>query len=431
MEKNKVAENVFWMVGIQIVKSVLSMVIVMLTARFLRPSDFGVINYASSIVAFVAPVMYLGLNEVLTQEVVNHPEQEGELLGTSITLSMISALFCMVGVVSFVSIVNRGETETIVICALYSILLLFQAIEMANYWFQAKLLSKYASMIALFAYIIVSAYKVFLLASQKSVYWFAVSNALDYMIIAVGLLAVYKRLGGKKLVFCRQTAKRLWGKSKYYIMANMMVSVCSQTDRIMLKLMIGDEATGYYSAAITCASMASFVFSAIIYSFRPMIFESRQHSEELFEKNLTGLYSIVIYLSLALSAVITLFAGLIIRILYGAAFSPAVGMLRVLVWYTTFCYLGTVRNIWILAENKQKYLGIINLSGAALNIVLNYFLILVIGGTGASLASLITQIFMNVIVGFIIRPIRYNNRLLLHSLNPKYFVSGLKILKRG
>lgn len=431
MKKNKVAENVFWMVGIQIVKSVLSMIIVMLTARFLGPSDFGVINYASSIVAFVAPVMYLGLNEVLTQEFVNHPEQEGELLGTSIMLSLISALLCMVGVASFVAIVNRGETETIVVCALYSILLLFQAIEIANYWFQAKLLSKYASMIALFAYILVSAYKVFLLASRKSVYWFSVSNALDYMIIAVGLLSVYKRLGGKKLSFCRQTAKRLWKKSKYYIMANMMVSVCSQTDRIMLKLMIGDEATGYYSVAIACASMASFVFSAIIYSFRPMIFESRQHSEELFEKNLMGLYSIVIYLSLALSAMITLFAGLIVRILYGVAFFPAASMLRVLVWYTTFCYLGSVRNIWILAENKQKYLGIINLSGAILNIVLNYFLIPVMGGTGASLASLITQIFMNVIVGFIIRPIRDNNRLMLRSLNPKYFMSGLKILKRG
>ena len=89
----------------------------------------------------------------------------------------------------------------------------------------------------------------------------------------------------------------------------------------------------------------------------------------------------------------------------------------IIVWYTTFSYLGSARNIWVMAEGKQKYLWIMNLSGAILNIVLNLLLIPVYNIMGAAIASLITQIFTNVIIGFIIKPIRENNNLMIKALD--------------
>lgn len=420
MNQNRVFKNAFWIISIQILKSLLGMVISMLTARFLGPSNFGLINYAASIVSFVAPIMYLGLNSVLVQEIINSPKKEGETLGTAILMSLTSALFCILGIIAFVSVANHGERETIVVCVLYSILLIFQSIELSTYWFQAKLQSKYSSLVVLFAYVLVSAYKIYLLATKKGIYWFAVSNALDYMLIAILLLIVYRKLGGQKLSFSPSAAKRMFSKSRYYIVANMMVAIFAQTDRIMLKLMVDDAATGYYSAAVTCAGMTSFVFSAIIDSFRPMIFDDKKNGSMQYEKDMCRLYSIIIYLSLFQSVVITVFSKLIINILYGAAYAPAINALRLVVWYTTFSYLGSVRNIWMLAEEKQKYLWIINLSGAVANVVLNYMLIPIIGIMGAALASLVTQIFANVIIGFILVPIRQNNKLMLRSLNPVY-----------
>lgn len=428
MNKNRVLKNASWIIGIQVVKSLLGLVISMLTARFLGPSNFGLINYAASIVAFVSPIMYLGLTGVLVQEIVNRPENEGKILGTAISLSFFSSLLCIGGVVAFVSIANRGERDTIIVCALYSILLIFQSLEMIVYWFQAKLLSKYSSLVSLIAYLIVSAYKIFLLAAKKSIYWFAVSNALDYMIIAVCLLIVYRKLGGQKLRFSFADAKRMLSKSRYYIVSNMMIAIFAQTDRIMLKLMIDDAATGYYSAAVTCAGMTGFIFSAIIDSFRPIIFDNKKTDERQYENNMCRLYSIIIYLSLLQSVVITVFSKLIIHILYGSAYDPSINALRLIVWYTTFSYLGSVRSIWILAEDRQKYLWVINLSGAAANITLNYFLIPVMGIMGAALASLITQIFTNVIIGFIIKPIRYNNTLMFRALNPVYLKGIAKTL---
>jgi len=265
----KVVKNAAWIIGVRIVQSILALVISMLTARYLGPSNYGLISYASSVVAFVVPIMQLGLPSILVQEIVNKPKQEGEILGTSIILSVISSFACMLGVAAFVNVVNAGETTTIIVCALYSLLLLAQAIEIVQYWFQAKLASKYVSITSLVAYIIVSAYKIFLLITKKSIYWFAVSNALDYAIIGVALLIIYQKLSDSRLQFSSALAKSMLAKSRYYIVSNMMITIFAQTDRIMLKLMIDDAAAGYYSVAVSLAGMTGFVFSAIIDSIRP------------------------------------------------------------------------------------------------------------------------------------------------------------------
>ena len=426
MEGKKVLKNAGWIIGCKIAQSLLSLVVTMLSARFLGPSGYGLINYAASIVAFVAPVMYLGLNSVIVQEIVKNPQIEGETIGSAILMSFITSFFCIGGVVAFVSIANHGEQDTLIVCVLYSTLLIFQALEMIVYWFQAKLLSKYSSVVSLIAYIIVSLYKIYLLATKKSIYWFAVSNALDYLIIAILSYIFYRKLGGEKLSFSWNTFWRMFKSSKYYILANMMVTVFAQTDRIMIKLMIDDTATGYYSAAVACAGITGFVFSAIIDSFRPMIFDNKKNDEIAYETNTIRLYSIIIYLSLLQCIFIMLFSDLIVRILYGTAYGESVNALKIVVWYTTFSYLGSVRNVWLLAEEKQKYLFWINLLGAVANVILNLLLIPSMGINGAALASLITQFFTNVVVGYLLKPIRRSNYLMEKSLNPKILVLLLK-----
>ncbi len=426
MLKNKTVKNATWIIVCKIIQAGLSLVVTMLSSRVLGPAGYGLINYAMSIVTFLAPIMYLGFTSVLVQEIVQHPELEGETLGTAVAMSFFSSLVCIGGVAAFVSIANKGETETLIVCLLYSVLLIFQSVEIIVYWFQAKLLSKYSSLAILAAFIAVSLYQLWVLFTGKSIYWFAISNALNYFLIASILIIIYKKLGGQKLSFSFNTFRRMFARSKYYIISDMMITIFAQTDRIMIKLMLGDSQTGYYSAAVTCATMTGFVFTAIIDSMRPTILEAKKDNTPGYELNLKRLYNIVIYLSLLQSLLITLLSGLIVRILYGFDYAAAVPALRIVAWYTTFSYIGSVRNIWILAEGKQKYLLFINMFGAVANVALNFLLIGKFGINGAAFASLITQIFTNVVIGFIFKDIRQNNYIMLKSLSPNIFFGMLR-----
>ena len=418
MMKQKVISNAAWIIACKVVQAVLQLIITMLLARYLGPSNYGVISYAASLVAFCVPIMQLGFRNTLVRELIDFPENEGSIMGTALFLNLISAAACMLGMISFAAVANAGEKTTVIVCALYSTSLIFQALEMCQYWFQAKLLSKYTSVTMLAAYILVSLYKFFILITRKSIYWFAVSDAVEFMLISVALLVIYKMAGGKKPKISLSVGKEMFSRSRYYIVSNLMVTIFAQTDRIMLELMCGDKITGYYSAAITCANMASFVFYAIIDSARPSIFQKKNENNLDFERSLSNLYSVIIYLSLLQSLVITVFAPLVVKIIYGAQYMDSVGILRLVVWYTTFSHLGIIRNIWILTEGKQKKLWIINLSGALLNVLINYLLIPHFGAMGAAFASLATQIFTNFILGFIMKSIRYNNTLMLRGLNP-------------
>lgn len=403
----------------KIIQSLISLVIGTISARYLGPADYGLISYASSLVAFVLPLAQLGLRNIFVEQIISHPEREGKTVGTSLVMSMVSSLFCIVGCISFVLLVNAGERDTFIVCALYSITLLFQMSEMIEHWYQAKLLSKYTSLIALAAYMIVALYRVFLLVTRKSIYWFALSNALDYLLITFALLVLYRKLGGQRLSFSFKLAEELFSIGKYYIVSSMMTTIFSQTDKIMIKMMVGNAENGYYSTAATCASLSSFVFSAVIDSMRPMILESKNKSKERFDKNMSRLYSVIIYMGLAQSVALTVLARPVVLVLYGEAYRPTIPILRIVTWYSAFSYMGSVRNIWILAQKQQKHLWKINLSGALLNVVGNFVLIPIFGACGAAVASVATQFFANFVLCLIMKPIRPTAKLIRKAMNPK------------
>lgn len=430
MIQNRTVKNAAWIIGCRIIQAVLGLIVTMLSARYLGPSGYGLLNYAASLVAFFVPVMQLGLNGTLVQEIISDPENEGEIMGTALCLTFLSGIACILGLGAFSVFMNRGEPQTILVCVLYSLLLVFQALEMIQYWFQAKLLSKYTSITILIAYIIISAYRITLLVTGCSIYWYAVSQALDFAIIAVVLLVIYRRLSEQPLAISWNRAVKMLNRSKYYIISGMMITVFAQTDRVMLKLMLNEEAVGYYSAAASCASLTTFVFVAIIDSARPSILEGKKLSAHAFHQRMKLLYAVIIGLAMLQSAVVCILANFVIDVLYGTEYVEAVDALRIIVWYTTFSYLGAVRDIWILAEGLQKLLWIINLSGAAANVIMNAVLIPLWGVNGAAFASLVTQVFTNVIMGWIMKPIRPSNRLMIESLHPGFLVSQWMQIKK-
>lgn len=428
--KSEVVKNASWLICGKICQSAFGLVINMLTARYLGPSNYGIISYAASIVAFVIPVMNLGFSNVMVQELTNHPDEEGKIIGTSVLLSLFSSFACIIGVTFYTIFVDKDEVITNIVVCLYSIMLIFQAFELIQYWFQYKLLSKYQAITSIIAYAVVSAYKIFLLIAKANVYWFALSNSIDYVLIAVFLLVIYKKLGGQHISYSISIGKRMFSSSKHYIISSLMVTIFAQTDKIMLKLMINEAAVGYYNAAVTCAGLTSFVFVAIIDSFRPSIFYHKKVGDEAgYEKNISRLYCIIIYMAVVQSIIMTLAAPLIINILYGTSYSSSIIALQIIVWYTTFSYMGSVRNVWILGEGKQKYLWILNMSGAVMNIVLNLALIPIWGIYGAATASLITQAFTNVMMNVIVWPLKHNNTLIWRGLNPKLIINLFKTAK--
>ena len=214
----KVAKNASWLIGGNIAQKLMAFLVGIWTARYLGPSNYGLINYAAAYTTFFFSLSTLGINSVLVKEFIDDPEHEGTTLGTTLVLQCVASLCSIFAIFLIISFIDFGETQTIIVVLLCSLGLFFQAFDTVRYWFQARLESKYAAIATLIAYAITSLYKIVLLIRGMSVEWFAVATSIDYVLIAMILLFAYRRKGGVKLNFSFNKAKKILCKSHHFIL---------------------------------------------------------------------------------------------------------------------------------------------------------------------------------------------------------------------
>ena len=412
--ENKFAKNAFWIMFGRIFQIVLTFITTMLVTRYLGPTKYGEITYAYSYVALFIPVGVLGLNDIIVKELLDNKEKNGEILGTTIILRTISSIFS-IGII-YIVVKNMSDNKILPYLALLqSFSLVFQAYECIMYFYQSKLLAKKTGMIHMISYSVTAIFRIVCLIIKKDIGWFAFAVSLDYIVIAILLVATYF-LDGNKLSFSIETAKRLLKKSSPYLFAGIMTVISGKSDSIILGKMIDETTVGYYSAATTLCNAWPFVLTAIIDSASPIIIDLYSKDKDTYKKRIKQLYASIFYIGVVVATIFTIFSKPIITILYGNAYMPASLPLKIASWNTIFSYFGVARFIWMQCENKFHLERLITLVGVIFNLICNYILISNYGIVGAAITLVLTQFIMNFGLLFILKETRPNAKLILDAI---------------
>ena len=420
--KNKEIKNAGWIIGERVIQTVLSLVIGIISARYLGPGNYGALNYTASLVTFFSSLALLGMDGVIIKKMISDPDNEGNYLGGCMLLRLFSSVISTGIIVLLVMLLNPDDKTKIVLAFLQSFQLIFQSVNILDSWFQRYLKSKYISICKIIAFITMSAYRITLILTSKSIEWFAFSNSLSYLIIAVFLLFFYYKIRGPKINFSTKMGFCVLKDSYHYILSGLMVALYSQMDKIMIGKMLSDFDVGLYATATAICGMWIFIPTAVINSFRPTIMELRQAGNmKLYNLRLRQLYSAIIWLCISVSLFVCLFAPLIIKILYGEEYMGAIGALRIGIWFETFSMIGTARGIWILSENKNKYIKYYLAIGVIVNFVFNLLLIPQIGINGAAYATLITQVVTSLISPMLFKATREHTKIVFEAFFFKWY----------
>ena len=422
LKHNRFIKNTSWLLGGQIAQMVISLFIGMISARYLGPSNYGIINYTASFSAFFTPLCTLGFNGIIVKELVSNKEKQGEIIGTVLFFRFISSLLSMISIILIVKVLNPNDHVIFTVSILQSLSLIFNICDTIDYWFQSRLESKYPSIMRIIAYVVVAIYKIAILILGKSVEWFAFSNTLDVIVLAILLFYVYKINNGPKISVSFIRGKCMLQVSYNFIISGLMVACYGQMDKIMLGKMLSVTSVGYYSTALYICQLWTFVLSAIINSANPLIFEAKDTDEKLYKKRIIQLYTAIIWISFFVSIVFCIFAKPIILLLYGKKYLKAIVPFRIITWYTAFSYLGVARNSWLVCEKKVKYEKYFAAIGAVSNFLLNIIFIKLFGINGAAIATLLTQIITNIVAPAIIKDTRYNTVLICKA----FLLEGIK-----
>lgn len=428
-ERKSVANNASWIVFGQVIQLMISFFVSTITARYLGPTNFGVINYVASFVTFFIPISSLGLTNIVIKELVDKKEKKGEVIGTCIGIRLISSFLSVIAIIVIVYLINGDDKLLLIVALLQSFSLVFNSFDVLEQWFQTRLESKYTSIARMISYTVVSVYKVFIIINGKTVEWFAFSNTLDIIVLSILFILLYIVNNGDKISFSFGYGLSLIKKSINFILSGMMVVLYGQMDKIMLSLMLNNTTVGYYSTAVYICQLWTFVLNAVINSVSPLIYKIGSKSENLLENYMIVLYSFVFWCGVIVSIMFCLFGKYIILILYGKEYLPAVYPLRIITWYTSFSYLGVVRSIWLILKGRIRYEKYFTFIGAASNTILNLILIPNFGMNGAAIASLVTQIISCFITPFLFRETRESSIQALKGMNLRYSMSCFKRMR--
>ena len=416
MGQHKFLKNTGWLIFDKILHMAMSLFVTGAVARYLGDHDYGIINYGLSFVNIFTIVTKLGIDSVLVNELIKNREKEGEIVGTTMVLRLISSLLSIVVTFIFVWVLNPGKILIIAVTLIESVALIALSVDTIDYYFQSKLLSKYSALARTFSYPLVCLYRVFMVFIKADTHWFALATVFDVALIAVFLLIFYIKDKGQRLCFSWKTGKYLLSHGKHFILVNLLVTIYTQMDRLMLGSMANQSAVGIYSAAMTISNLWIFVPNALIDSARPIIMELKiNHKDDAYQKRWRQLYSGIIWIGIMAGVFFSFFSKLIVWIIYGKTYAAATGVLMILIWSRLFSLLGILRSTWMLCEGYERYVKYFVGLGAVTNIVLNSILIPIMGVNGAAIATLITEFISSVLVSHIYKKTRKLTKIMIDS----------------
>jgi len=420
--------NTSWLMGYRVLSMIVALFVGVYVARYLGPERFGLLSYAGSFVGLFTAMATLGVDSIMVRELVKTPEHREELLGTAFWLKAGGAILMWIGIAAAIPF-THNDTQTNILIIIIAFAVIFQAFNVIDFNYQAEVKSKYVVYAQLVSLVVSSITKLIFIWISAPLVWFACVFLLDAVVRAVGLTAIYLQNTGKVWYWKWrwQTARVLLKDSWPLILSGMAISIYMKIDQVMIKEMLDAEQVGLYAAAVRLSEAWYFIPIAITSSVFPAIINAKKQSEELYYQRLQKLYALMVWLAVAIALPTTFLAPWVIRVLYGAAFLPAAGVLSIHIWAGVFVFLGVASGSWFLAENYIKKNFYRTFLGMLVNVILNLILIPLYGIYGAAIATLLGQMTANLIYDIFDKQTYPSLKLKTNALNPFYFVKRLVV----
>ena len=392
-------ENTSWLIAEKITRLTVGLFVGIWIARYLGPEQFGTLSYAQAFVGLFGAISTLGLDGIVIEILVKDEDNRDLYLGTTFVLKLLSAIVVMV-IICFVALITSNDNNDAFIITIIASTLLFQSLNVIDFYFQSKVLSRYIVIANLTSQLIVSLVRVVLILTNASIIAFAYVILLDAIILALGYIYVYKHknLSFRNWKFKNTTAHDLLKLSWPLALSGIVISIYMKIDQVMIKEILGKTSVGQYAAAVKISEAWYFVPVAISSSLFPAIINAKKRSKKEFYDRVKMLYSFMFWIAVSVSIPLSFYSNNIIVLLFKKQFDLAGSVLMIHIWAGVLVSLGVVTSNIVISNNTQKNALIATCIGAFSNIILNFFLIPSYGIIGAAFATILSQLISGIFV---------------------------------
>lgn len=387
-------------------------------ARYLGPTQFGLLNYAIALVSLFASATARGLGTLVVRDIARDPECKEETLGTAFVIQLAGGIITLVAAAGAIAVLNPDDSLTLWLVGILAAATMFQSFETINFWFQSQLQSKYTAVAKNSVSLLIAGIRIGLIQVRAPLIAFAWVMLAEAVVAGLAIALVYQSKGNdfKLWRVSWERSKQLLQESWPLALSSLAVFIYSKIDLIMLGYLDKTE-LGYYAVAVKLSEICDFLPMIIASSIFPKLAQLREKNYAEYLKKFQIYSDAMLFLWLGVAVPVSVLAPFIVQTLYGEQYAASSGVLSIYVWAQFGTNFGIARNTYFALEGQLRYNIYLTVAGSIFNIVLNSLLIPQYGALGATAATLITYFYVTILVNFYIKELKPFASLILGSLN--------------
>jgi len=396
----RVAKNTGALFTARVAGHVLGFFYMMYIARYLGPSNFGILAFALAFTGIFGVLTDFGLEPLTIREVARDKSLASKYLANISGMKIILVTVSF-GLIALTINLLGYPKQTIKVIYLVSLSVIFSAFTTMFYSiFQAYERMEYQSLWQILNSALMLGGVIFAIKCNLSVVEFA---SVYFLVSTVGLaysFTIFRmKFSNPALAWSLRKIEVDWSFWKPTIkealpfgLAITFMMIFYWIDSVMLSLMKGDAVVGWYNAAYRMVLVLLFIpnsFIAAIYPIMSKFYKISQNSLLLsFEKS----FKYLTVLGIPIGVGTTLLAKRFILVIFGPEYMNSILPLEILVWSSVFIFMSQALGNLFNCLNRQSIVTKTTGICVALNVTLNLILIPKYSLIGASIATVLTEI---------------------------------------
>lgn len=374
-------------------------------SRILLPIGTGKVAFATSVVSYFTMVGMLGIPTYgirASAKVRDDKEKLSQLVQELLTINGISMLLSLFFYVLAILFVPRLIEDRILFLINISVLLLnligcdwlYKGLEQYRFITVRSVVVKIIAMVMMFIFVKnmqdYPAYAAITILAGVGSYIFNFFNLRKVVDFKV-----------KRKLNLRQHLRPIFT----FFMMTVATTIYTSLDSVMLGFMKGDEAVGYYNAAINIKNILVSLVTSVgaVLLPRLSIYIQEKRDEEFKELTKNALY-FVFFLSIPLSLYFLIYARSGIYFLSGDSYAGSILPMQIVMPTLLLIGLSNLFGIQILVPMDRETVVVKSVTlGALINLVLNTIFIPIFGVAGAALGTLIAEFYVTTYQAFYLR----------------------------
>ncbi len=389
------------LLGERLVKLAAGALVTIIVARMLGAEATGYYSIVMTWSAFLSPLANLGLNNLVQKSVQSAADLRTgqQILFTATWLRLIAGLlFASLMFIGFSWYLPTEFEPYQMGAAVLFIGQLFNAFILFEYH------QNYLGHFRALAYSKLGLGIVGLLA-KLTVLWFGFGIGALFWIVglefaAVGLLQyqtykIHNKDAGRLTPawFNWQEGKELLRRSSWLWMAGILSVVYLRIDLIMIERMLGIEATGVYAAVSRISELWYVIPATLAVRYYPELLKSHQTSWSGYLLLLRKYCGYFLAMALAIAVLIFILAPPLVPLIFGEEFKAGISVLQIHIWAGVFIFIRYLIGQHLIITGQEPLSLASHGIGAVLNVLLNWWLIPIMGIDGAAWATLISYAY--------------------------------------